>query len=77
MWPEGYPVELGGAGLADVDIPVFIVNGGDDHPYVETDEKLAGAIPGARLVRIPDTNHFTVVPDPRFKEEVVGFLKEQ
>jgi pimeloyl-ACP methyl ester carboxylesterase len=77
MWPEGYPVELGGAGLADVDIPVFIVNGGDDHPYVETDDELAGAIPGARLVRIPGTDHLTVVPDSWFKEEVLYFLKNQ
>jgi pimeloyl-ACP methyl ester carboxylesterase len=77
IWPEGYPVQVGGAGLADVDVPVLIVNGEDDHPYVETDEKLAAAIPGAKLVTIPDTNHLSVVPDPRFKEEALAFLEQQ
>jgi hypothetical protein len=36
MWPDGHPLALGGDGLADVDIPVVIVNGADDHPYVDT-----------------------------------------
>lgn len=77
MWPESFAIQVGGAGLADVDIPVLIVNGENDYPYVESDDKLAGAIPGARLVTIPDTDHFSVVADPRFKEAVLAFLEEQ
>lgn len=74
MWPDGHPLELGGDGLAEVDIPVLIVDGADDHPYVETAGTLAAAIPGAELVTIPDTDHHTVVGDPRFKDVVREFL---
>lgn len=62
--------------LADVDIPVIIVNGANDELAGGADE-LAAAIPGARLVMIPDRDHLTVVPDQRFKEEVLAFLEEQ
>ena len=64
------------ADLADVDIPVLIVDGGNDVLARNPDE-LAAGIPGARLVIIPDRDHLTVVPDPRFKEEVLGFLEQQ
>jgi pimeloyl-ACP methyl ester carboxylesterase len=74
MWPDGYPLALGGAGLAEVDIPVLIVDGADDHPYVDTAGRLAAAIPGAELVTIPGTDHHTVVGDPRFKVAVLEFL---
>jgi pimeloyl-ACP methyl ester carboxylesterase len=77
MWPEGYPVQLGGVGLASVDIPVIIINGEDDYPYVKSDQKLADAIPDARLVRIPNRNHLNVVSDQKFKKEVLEFLKRQ
>lgn len=73
MWPEGFPLKLGGAGLAKVDIPVLIVDGENDH-YVDGAKKLAGAIPGAKLVTIPDTDHLSVVPDERFKKAVLAFL---
>jgi pimeloyl-ACP methyl ester carboxylesterase len=74
MWPEGFPLQLGGAGLADVDIPILIVNGANDHPYIDTVHRLVSAIPGARLVVIPDRDHLGVVTDPRFKEEALAFL---
>jgi pimeloyl-ACP methyl ester carboxylesterase len=64
------------ADLADVDIPVLIVDGGNDVLATNPDE-LAAGIPGARLVIIPDRDHLTVVPDPRFKEEVLAFLAQQ
>lgn len=76
MWPEGFPRQLGGPGLARVDIPVLIVNGTNDFPYVETDQDLADAIPGARLVTIPDQDHLGAVFDPSFKDAVVDFLSE-
>jgi pimeloyl-ACP methyl ester carboxylesterase len=75
MWPDGYPLALGGPGLQDVDIPVLIVDGADDHPYVDTAGRLAATIPGAELVTIADTDHHTVVNDPRFKQIVVQFLR--
>jgi pimeloyl-ACP methyl ester carboxylesterase len=74
MWPDGHPVALGGDGLATVEMPVLIVDGADDHPYVDTVGALAAAIPGASLVTIPDTDHHTVVADPRFKDVVRRFL---
>lgn len=74
MWPEGFPLELGGAALAQVDIPVLIVNGDDDQPYVRSDERLVAAIPGARLVRIPGADHGSAVANPRFRDAVLGFL---
>ena len=76
MWPEGYPVQIGGVGLAEVDIPVLIINGEQDYPYVESDEKLAEAIPGSKLVRIPRKDHLTVVNSRRFKKEVLTFLEQ-
>jgi len=74
MWPEGHPLEVGGAGLRAGGVPVLIVNGGNDHPYVDSAHRLAAAIPGAKLVTIPDTDHLSVVTDPRFKTAVVEFL---
>jgi pimeloyl-ACP methyl ester carboxylesterase len=74
MWPEGYPLELGGAGLSAVDLPVLVVNGADDQPYVRSDERLVAAIPGARLARIPGADHFTAVADPRFRALAIDFL---
>ncbi len=77
IWPEGYPIQLGGAGLADVVIPVLIINGEDDNPYVRSDQKLTNAIPGAQLVRIPNKNHISVIIDQQFKNEILSFLKDQ
>lgn len=64
------------ADFAGVDIPVLIVDGEDD-VLATNPEELAAAIPGARLVMIPNRDHLTVVPDPRFKEEVLAFLEAQ
>jgi pimeloyl-ACP methyl ester carboxylesterase len=75
MWPEGFPLELAGPALAEVDIPVLVVNGADDQPYVRSDERLVAAIPGARLVRIPGADHASTVAHPLFRETVVEFLR--
>ena len=74
MWPEGYPLEVAGANLSAATLPIIIVNGANDHPYVATADKLAAALPNARHIRIPDRDHLTVVGDPRFMETVVDFL---
>ena len=44
-------------------------------PRAEADRMLA-AIPGSRLVEIPDTDHYTVVLAERFASEVLRFLGE-
>jgi pimeloyl-ACP methyl ester carboxylesterase len=74
MWPDGYPLRLGGKGLAEVDIPVLIVNGEFDHPYVDSADHLAEAIPGARHARIAGSDHLTAVTHPEFKALVEAFL---
>ncbi|HZV02336.1 MAG TPA: alpha/beta hydrolase [Planctomycetota bacterium] len=74
MWPEGYPLELGGPDLAKVDIPVLIVNGSNDH-YAESNKKLSDAIHGARAIEIRGADHLSLVDDSRFKDEVSRFLK--
>jgi len=63
------------ADLARVDIPVLIVNGENDNVAGNPDQ-LVAAIPGAKLVLIPDTDHL-VVFDPRAKEPVLSFLEEE
>lgn len=77
MWPDSSPLQLGGPGLGNVSIPVLIVNGENDIPYVYTDQNLAAAIPGARLVEIPETDHLGVLYDPRFKDTLLDFLTHQ
>jgi pimeloyl-ACP methyl ester carboxylesterase len=62
------------ADFAGVDIPVLIVSGANDNVMGKADE-LAAAIPGVKLVTIPDADHL-VVFDPRTKDEVLAFLKE-
>jgi pimeloyl-ACP methyl ester carboxylesterase len=74
MWPEGHPLDVGGPGLLHGGVPVLIVIGGDDHPYVDTAGRLAAAVPAAQLVTIPDTDHVSVVADTRFKTAVLDFL---
>jgi pimeloyl-ACP methyl ester carboxylesterase len=76
MWPEGYPLQLAGARLREVDVPVLVVNGADDRPYVASDGRLVAAIPGARLVRIPGCDHLSAVADPRFKAATRAFLAQ-
>ena len=63
------------ADFARVDIPVLIVNGANDDVAGKADE-LVAAIPGAKLVLIPDTDHL-VVFYPRAKQPVLSFLEEQ
>ena len=64
------------ADLLQVTLPVLIVIGEDD-AIAGSPDVLANGIPNARLIKIPEREHLTVVPDARFKEAVVGFLTEQ
>ena len=74
MWPDGHPLELGGPALGDVDVPVLIVNGADDHPYVDTAPRLAAALRSAELRTIPGTDHVTALSHPDFVTATVAFL---
>jgi pimeloyl-ACP methyl ester carboxylesterase len=58
--------------LADVDVPVLVVNGEGDMEAPQ----VAAAIPAAQVEVIPGANHITVVPDQRFKDRVLRFLPE-
>jgi pimeloyl-ACP methyl ester carboxylesterase len=62
--------------LAAISVPVLVVVGEKDD-VVGGGDALAGAIPGARLVTVPDRDHLTVVPDRRYKEAVLSFLAEE
>jgi pimeloyl-ACP methyl ester carboxylesterase len=61
--------------LAAISLPVLVVVGEKDE-LVSRADMLADAIPGARLLSIPDRDHLSVVPDRRFKEAVLRFLAE-
>ena len=74
MWPEGHPLEVGGVGLGAASVSVLVVDGGDDYPYVLSADRLVAAVPGARLVVIPGTDHLSIVADPRFHAAVREFL---
>ncbi|MDI6858556.1 MAG: alpha/beta hydrolase [Dehalococcoidia bacterium] len=62
--------------LGKVRLPVLVAVGEKDD-LVGRADALVAAIPGARFVSIPDRDHLTVVPDPRFKEAILSFLAEE
>ena len=64
------------AAFADVGVPVLIVKGANDEITGDV-RATAEVIPGAELIMIPDTDHLTVVPDQRFKDEVLNFLSRE
>ena len=72
--PESTFMQVGGAGLAKVKIPVLIINGENDDLVMNVD-KLAATIPGAKLALIQRRDHLTVIPDRRFKKEILSFLE--
>ncbi len=74
MWPQGYPLQLAGDGIAQADLPVLIVNGTNDHPYVDSADAFAAALPNARHARVEGCDHLTTVTDPETKRIVLEFL---
>ncbi len=76
MWPQGYPLELAGAGIRHATFPVLVVNGTNDHPYVDSADMLADALPQGRHVTIQDVDHLSTVADARFKQIVLDFLNQ-
>ncbi|MEM7134996.1 MAG: alpha/beta hydrolase [Myxococcota bacterium] len=75
MWPEGFPVMLGGDGLRNAAVRVLIVNGQDDIPYAQTVSPFVNAVPDAELLEIPGADHFGAVFSPVFQEAAVAFLR--
>lgn len=73
MWPQGDPLDLVGPDAAEIDIPVLVVNGSDDHPYVDTVGRFLDAIRGSEQVVLSGCDHLTCVGDPRFVDAVVRF----
>ena len=74
MWPQGYPSKLAGETGCNAAVPVLVVNGADDDPYVETGKAFADRLAEGRYVEIPHTDHLSVVADERFKQLVMTFL---
>ena len=64
------------ADYVGVSIPVLVIRGGDDQVFAGADATVA-AIPGAKLVTIPNRDHLTLVPDQRFKDAVLAFLRQR
>lgn len=77
MWPEGYPRKLGGPGLMETKVPVLVINGSEDKPYVYTDQDFANMIPNAQLQTISGTNHLNTFTDKRFLEAALNFIAQQ
>jgi|GEM_PF-2751558 len=75
MWPEGYPLKVAGDNIGQADLPVLIVNGDKDHPYVDSADTLASALPNARHEKLPDADHLSAVTHNDFKRIVIDFLR--
>lgn len=44
MWAEGYALEDAGRGVATARFPVLVVNGENDHPYVDSADAFVQAL---------------------------------
>jgi pimeloyl-ACP methyl ester carboxylesterase len=61
--------------LPDIAVPTLVVVGADDAPYLAAADYMAGKIPGARKVVIPNAGHAANVDQPAlFNAEVLAFL---
>jgi pimeloyl-ACP methyl ester carboxylesterase len=83
--PQGY-VRQQKACLARIDsrpmlgairCPTLVIVGAQDEPTPpELAEEIAGGIPGARLVKVPDCGHFSTIERPEtVTEELIAFLR--
>ncbi len=61
--------------LPSIDVPVLVLVGADDKPFLGAAEYMAAKIPSARLVVIPDAGHVASADQPgRFNQQVLEFL---
>ncbi|XOV81699.1 MAG: alpha/beta fold hydrolase [bacterium] len=64
------------ASLPTIDVPVLVIVGENDTPFVQPSQYMAGKIPGAELVTLPDAGHVANIDSPElFNKSVVGFLQ--
>jgi pimeloyl-ACP methyl ester carboxylesterase len=81
MWAAMTPAMLSQAdridALASLSLPVLVIVGEQDRPFLAASERMAKVIPGARLVVIPDAGH-----SPQFEntepwwDALASFLEE-
>ncbi len=66
------------ADLATIDVPTLVIVGDQDQPSPpDVAEHMAAAVPGARLVVVPDAGHLSNVENPgAFNEALEAFLGE-
>lgn len=63
--------------LAGLRLPTLVLVGEHDQPFLAHSRRMAGAIPGARLVVIPDAGHSPQFENPRaWFEAVISFLDD-
>ena len=61
--------------LPSIDVPVLVLVGADDKPFLGAAEYMAAKIPHARLVVIPDAGHMASADQPGlFNQHVLAFL---
>jgi len=62
--------------LPSVDVPVLVLVGADDRPFLGAAEYVAAKIPGAEHVVIPGAGHSSNIDQPElFNREVLAFLE--
>jgi pimeloyl-ACP methyl ester carboxylesterase len=62
-------------GLASIRVPTLVLVGGRDEAFLGAADYVAGKIPGARQVVIPDAGHMCNIDQPDlFNEAVLAFL---
>lgn len=62
------------ARLAGVQIPTLVLHGSEDLVPAEYAARIAGAIPGARLVVLPGSKHFSYLDEPDLVQQHVAAL---
>ncbi len=64
--------------LGEVRLPVLLIAGGLDEKYCRLGKSMAGAIPTARLVVVPDAGHSVHLEQPEaFHRHVLEFLESE
>jgi pimeloyl-ACP methyl ester carboxylesterase len=65
-WQSAYALDYDPSSLADLDLPVSVVVGGNSHPAVKKSNSLvAEAIPGATFATIIGASHFMIATHPK------------
>ncbi|MCU1451425.1 MAG: putative hydrolase or acyltransferase of alpha/beta superfamily [Acidimicrobiales bacterium] len=81
MWASMAPKMLSQAdridALATLTMPVLVIVGEQDRPFLGPSERMAKAIPDARLVVVPDAGHSPQFENPdAWWDALTGFLQE-